>query len=80
VLEPFETLRQDVGGYPRDVLQQLVEPPRSGEQRLDDEQGPPVPDTHESVGEWGGRALAYLGLLFAHRRTVSESIGHIPVK
>jgi len=47
---------------------------------LDDQQGPSVPDTHESVGEWGGRALAYLELLFAHRRTVSESIGHIPVK
>ena len=68
------------GRDPRDLLQQLVEPPRPGKQGLHDEQGPPVPDMNEGVGEWGGRTLAYRGFLFAHRQTVSASIDTSPRK
>ena len=57
--QPFEALRQDVRGDPRDLLQQLVEPPRSGEQGLHNEQSPTIADLCESIGERGWRALVY---------------------
>lgn len=69
--QPLEALRQDVRGDPRDVLQELVEAPRSGEQGLHNEQSPTIADLSESIGERGGRALGYGGILFAHRQTVS---------
>jgi serine protease Do len=72
--QPLEALRQDVSGDPRDLLQQLVEPPRSGEQGLHNEQSPTIADLSESIGERGGRALGYGGILFAHRQTVSAAI------
>jgi hypothetical protein len=43
-LEPLEALRQDVGGDARQGLGELAEPQRSGEERMDDEQRPPVAD------------------------------------
>jgi hypothetical protein len=69
--QPLEALRQDVRGDPGDLLQQLVEPSRSREQGLHDEQSPTIPDLRESIGERGGRALVSGGILFAHRQTVS---------
>ena len=87
--ESLEALRQDVRSDPRDLLQQLVEPPRTREQGLYDEQSPPIPDASQSVGEWGGCILfellahadarssaeiPYDGFLFAHRQTVSGRI------
>jgi len=65
--QPLEALRQDVSGDPRDLLQQLVEPPRSGEQGLHNEQSPTIADLCESIGERGGRVLGYRRILFAHR-------------
>ena len=55
--EALEALRQDVGRDPRDLLQQLVEPPRTREEGLYDEQSPPVPDASQCVGKWGGCIL-----------------------
>ena len=66
-LQSLEALRQDVRGDPRDLLQQLVEPPRSGEQGLHNEQSPTIADLCESIGERGGRVLGYRRILFAHR-------------
>jgi serine protease Do len=72
--QPLEALRQDVRGDPGNVLQQLVEAPRSGQQGLHNEQSPTVADLSESIGERGGRVLGYGRILFAHRQTVSAAI------
>jgi hypothetical protein len=57
--QPLEALRQDVRGDPGDVLQELVEAPRSGEQGLHNQQSPTIADLSESIGERGGRVLRY---------------------
>ena len=57
LLEPLEALRQDIRSDPRDLLQQVVEPPRSREQGLHNEQSPTIPDLSESIGKRGRRAL-----------------------
>jgi hypothetical protein len=67
-LEPLESLRQDVRRDPRNLRYEVVETPRSGEQCLNDEQGPTITHPNESLGEWRGRPLS---LSFRHGQTVS---------
>lgn len=57
--QTLEALRQDVRRDPRDLLQEIVESPRSGEQGLHNEQSPTIADLYESIGERGWRALVY---------------------
>jgi hypothetical protein len=57
--QTLEALRQDVCRDPRDLPQQIVESPWSGEQGLHNEQSPTIADLYESIRERGRRALVY---------------------
>ena len=49
--EPFEALGQDVRRDTGDLVEQLVEPARPGEQRLHHQQGPPVTHPGQRLGQ-----------------------------
>ena len=73
-LEPLEALGQDIRCDPWNVLQQFVEPPRSGKQGLYDEQGPPVANPNECRCQRGCSAIARCGFPFGHRPTVCHEV------
>ena len=50
-LEPLEAVRQDVRGDARNLAEQVVEPERPGQQRLNHQRRPTVPDSCQCLGQ-----------------------------
>jgi hypothetical protein len=67
-LQPPEPLGQDVRRDAGELAEQIVEPARPGEQRLHHQQGPPVADPGQRLGQRRGVIFQLSHVSLSHER------------